>query len=291
MDFGRLDDISQVDFSLPEQDAFYFRNKGNDHLDILLGATGWSMPKWKGTIYPVKAKAADFARIYSQQFATVEFNTTYYQVPPESLMERWYQQTVHDFVFCPKMFVGISQSSNLAMGNSILPDFLHRMTLFKEKLGLIFMQMPQSFSVAKRKSLENFIRAWRPGIPLSIEIRHESFFHKDVAGPLAQMMAESGINWMITDVAGRRDVSHGQITTPYVGIRFVGNNDESDFKRIDNWIERLLKWKKAGVEVVYFFVHTPGNMSPHILCDYFAEKWESKTGIVLKKPQVEKGLF
>jgi hypothetical protein len=87
MDFGRLDDISEVDFSLPEIDHFYFRNNGNNHLELLLGAPGWSEPKWKGSIYPAKAKPSEFAAYYSRQFATIEFNTTYYQVPKPALME------------------------------------------------------------------------------------------------------------------------------------------------------------------------------------------------------------
>ena len=62
--------------------------------------------------------------------------------------------------------------------------------------------------------------------------------------------------------------------------------DESDFGRIDAWITRLLKWQKAGVRVVYFFVHTPGDDLPHVLCDYFAKQWEKATGISLKHPKV-----
>lgn len=291
MDFGKLDDISEVDFALPVKDHFYFNNNGNKHLDILLGATGWSMPKWKGNIYPPKSKAEDFAKLYSEQFSTIEFNTTYYQVPPETLMERWYHNTTPDFVFCPKMFVGISQSSNIGMGSSILPDFLNRMTMFKEKLGLIFMQMPQSFSTKKMDNFKKFVENWRPGIPLAIELRHDSFFQREVAIEVAQIMESAGISWMITDVAGRREVSHGHITAPFMGVRYVGNDDESDLERIDSWIDRLINWQLNGVEVLYFFIHTPENLTPQRLCNYFAERWEEKTGRRLKVPVVERGLF
>ncbi len=291
MDFGKLEDISDVDFSLPRVDHVYFKDNGNNSLNIFLGATGWSMPKWKGNIYPPKSKTDQFARLYSEQFSTIEFNTTYYQVPPEALMTRWYDNTVDDFVFCPKMFVGISQSSNIGMGSSILPDFLNRMTMFKEKLGLIFMQMPQSFSTSKLESFKKFVQNWKPGIPLSIELRHESFFESTLAHEVATLMANSGISWMITDVAGKRGVSHGHITAPFMGVRFVGNDDETDFARIDAWINRLMSWQKNGVEVLYFFIHTPENLTPQRLCDYFAEKWFEKTGKHLKIPGLEKSIF
>jgi len=285
MDFGRLDDISEVDFSLPEIDHFYFRNNGNNHLELLLGAPGWSEPKWKGSIYPAKAKPSEFAAYYSRQFATIEFNTTYYQVPKPALMERWYDLTEPDFVFCPKMFAGISQSNSFALGDSILPDFLLRMGKLKEKLGLIYMQLPQSFSFVKLESLKKFIRQWRPGIPLAIEIRHESYFKSQNAPVLAEEMAMANISWMITDVAGRRDASHSYITAPFMAIRFVANNDESDFTRADNWVDRLVVWQTNGVELVYFFLHTKGQ-PPIVLSEYLAKKWKEKSTHDIKKPTV-----
>jgi uncharacterized protein YecE (DUF72 family) len=286
MDFGKLSDISKVDFSLPQEDRFYFEGKEEESIQILLGAPGWSVPKWKGVLYPRGTQSSDFGVYYSQQFATIEFNTTFYQIPKEDMIERWYQMTAPDFTFCPKMFAGISQQSHFAMGNSVLPDFLDRMTLFKEKLGMLYMQVPQSFSTKKTDALRRFIQNWRPGLPLAIELRNPTFFEYGQGESIAEDMAAAGVSWMITDVAGRRDVSHPYITAPFMGIRFVGNMDESDFGRIDAWITRLLKWQKAGVRVVYFFVHTPGDDLPHVLCDYFAKQWEKATGISLKHPKV-----
>ncbi len=283
MDFGRLDDISEVDFSLPETDHYHFGNNGNNHLELLLGAPGWSEPKWKGSVYPAKAKPNEFATHYSRQFATIEFNTTYYQVPREEMMERWYNLTEPDFVFCPKMFVGISQRNSFALGDSILPDFLHRMAMFREKLGLIYMQLPQSFSVKKLESLKKFIRQWRPGIPLAIEIRHESYFEADHAPTIAEEMAQAGISWMITDVAGRCDASHGHITAPFMAVRFVANNEESDFSRIDKWVDRMMDWQQNGMEVAYFILHTKG-VPPIVLSEYLANRWKEKSGHIIKRP-------
>ncbi len=74
MDFGKLSDISKVDFSLPQEDRFYFEGKEEESIQILLGAPGWSVPKWKGVLYPRGTQSSDFGVYYSQQFATIEFN-------------------------------------------------------------------------------------------------------------------------------------------------------------------------------------------------------------------------
>lgn len=285
MDFGRISDISNVDFSLPVSDHFFFRRQKGDGIQVLLGAPGWSVPKWKGLYYPKRCQSSEFATFYSRQFATVEFNTTFYQIPKPDMIARWCDMTEPDFVFCPKMFADISQSGSLAMGNAVLPDFLERMTLFDAKLGMLYMQLPKSFSIAKEEALIKFASNWQMGMPLSIELRNETWFQPGNGDYLAECMAEAGISWMITDVAGRRDVSHSYITAPFMGIRFVGTVDSIDFARIDAWIERLLIWQDAGVEVVYVFVHTPGTDLPHSLCEYFARQWEKRTGNKLKYPQ------
>ncbi|HQW12375.1 MAG TPA: DUF72 domain-containing protein [Saprospiraceae bacterium] len=293
MDFGKLSEHSEVDFSLPLQDHFYFNAPPAQSLDVLLGATGWSMPQWKGVLYPRRTPANLFGQVYSHQFATTEFNTTYYQVPPAERVRHWKEFTAPEFVFCPKMYQGISQSSSIGVGGSLLPDFLERMTGFDEKLGLIFMQMPQFFGENKLAALEKFVAQWGSGIPLAVEMRHADFFRDEIKHILASLFGSAQISWLITDVAGRRDVSHDRITAPFMCIRFVSTGDiESDQSRIISWIIRLQNWKENGVQIVYFFIHTPGNLTPHLLTSFFAQEWEQRTGIKLKIPQeVEQGLF
>lgn len=292
MDFGKLDDFKGVDFTLPDKDIFYFAGTDEEPLALLAGATGWSMPKWKGNIYPAGTKQADFATAYSRQFATIEFNTTYYQIPPESLMHRWYDATEPGFIFCPKMFCGISQQSALGIGGAQLPDFLHRMTMLQEKLGLIFMQLPQSFGANKLEALKRFAAHWATGIPLAVELRHPDFFATTMAEQVGQILSQANICWMITDVAGRRDVSHGHITTPFQAIRFVCTGEVAvDLHRIDLWIQRMIQWQSKGVSVVYFFIHTPENLTPHIICNHLARRWKEKTNRRIKIPVIEQGLF
>ena len=57
------------------------------------------------------------------------------------------------------------------------------------------------------------------------------------------------------DTAGRRDMLHMRLTTTSAFIRYVGANAESDYARLDDWLQRLTDWKKLGLQNLYFFVH------------------------------------
>ena len=76
---------------------------------------------------------------------------------------------------------------------------------------------------------------------------------------------------IIVDTAGRRDLLHMRLTTDTAFIRYVGANAESDYKRLDDWIERLKIWKKEGLENLYFFVHQNVEKASPLLSAYFIE--------------------
>ncbi len=94
---------------------------------------------------------------------------------------------------------------------------------------------------------------------------------------------------VITDVAGRRDVLHQRVTSNTVVIRFVGNNlHDSDYQRLNDWIERLYHWNLNGVENIYFFVHQPQSDLAIDTAIYFAAQLNQKHKIVAKSPQLLK---
>jgi uncharacterized protein YecE (DUF72 family) len=63
---------------------------------------------------------------------------------------------------------------------------------------------------------------------------------------------------VITDVSGRRDILHMEVTVPEVFIRFIGNGAdfrEHNYARIDAWAERIKLWQDNGLKKAYFFLH------------------------------------
>lgn len=292
MDFGKLHDISKVDFSLPpdaEGTTTLLKNKGKqpESYKIFAGPTGWAMPQWVGKTYPKTAKSKDFLQYYSQQFNTIELNTTHYRIPDVATIDKWKNETTEDFKFCPKVPQSISHSRNLGLTEQHLPIFLENIARLEEKLGCCFMQLPPHFGIKSLGLLERFFEAWGRAIPLAVEIRHEEIFNNSSNfNCYFNTLEYYGISTVITDVAGRRDVLHQRLTTSTAMIRFVGNAlDITDYQRIDDWVLRLKSWFEQGIEEVYFFTHEPDNLLAPELTAIFCEKINNSFSATLRGPK------
>lgn len=279
MKFGKLADISQVDFTLPPDPAG--NKKVLQALDApeglptcFIGCTGWSMPEWIGKVYPKGAKSKDFLKYYSQQFNTIEFNTTHYRIPNFSTVEKWYNESAPGFKFCPKIPQTISHSRDLGGNNDSLERFTDVILGLQEKLGACFVQFPPYFGHDRLGLLENFLQRWPRSIDLAVEVRHESWFETETKRrDLFNLLFRYGAGTVITDVAGRRDVLHMALTNGIAMVRFVGNGlHPTDYERIDRWVDRLNDWFRQGLHEVFFFTHEPDNILAPELARYLYEQ-------------------
>ena len=87
---------------------------------------------------------------------------------------------------------------------------------------------------------------------------------------------------------------HMRLTTSTAFIRWVGANEpKSDRSRLDEWIGRISKWKKAGLQKLFFFVHQNDEQESPALAAHFIERLNKKIGTALPIPKTleAKGLF
>jgi uncharacterized protein YecE (DUF72 family) len=100
------------------------------------------------------------------------------------------------------------------------------------------------------------------------------------------LLEKNKITNVLVDTAGRRDLMHMRLTTPAAFVRWVGANEpNSDRKRLDEWVDRVAKWKKAGLSKLYFFVHQNIEKESPLLSAYFIEKLNKKIGTDLRPPK------
>lgn len=294
MKFGKLSDISNVDFSMPEEpssNAAILSKYESVNSKLYIGATGWTSKDWKGTYYPTKTKAADFLKEYAKQFNSIELNSTHYGTPKIETLQKWYDQTPADFVFCPKIHKAISHRKTLGTDSDIIENTMNALSLFREKLGPSFMQLPPYFDSSRMDDLEFFFEKFPQEFDLSIELRHESWFEDPVLlDELQDMCVTYNKGLLITDVAGRRDVLHMRICSNYLMVRFVGNASDTelhptDLERVDNWIQRLDYYTAQGIEKIYFFPHEPDNILAPDLADYLCRRITEITNIQARGPK------
>ena len=225
MKFGKLANIEGVNFDLPvdppNNEVLLSPLVEQQKLNFYIGCTGWSMKEWVGKVYPTGAKAKDYLKYYSQQFNTIELNTTHYRTPNESTIQKWYTESAPDFKFCPKVLQQISHSRNLGANTEQLINFCEAIQGLQEKVGCNFIQLPPYFGKDRLAVLEAFLKNWPNHLPLAVEVRHESWFKtKEDIISLIELLNKYQVATVITDVAGRRDVLHMHLSTTCTMIRF-----------------------------------------------------------------------
>jgi uncharacterized protein YecE (DUF72 family) len=287
MKFGKVDNPAEIDFTLPtdhpDTEVMLQSQPKGDKPDIFVGCAKWNKTDLKG-FYPKGVK--DELEYYATQFNSIELNATFYRIFPPEQVAKWHDKTTKSFKFFPKLPQIISQFRRLKNVDAMLEDYLASIAEFKEKFGMAFLQMPQNFGPKSFDDLENFLDDWPKEVPLALELRHTDWYQdNEVAQRLFYAMESNNISHVITDTAGRRDLMHMRLTSPYAFIRFTGANHPSDYTRLDDWIERIKIWIDQGIKGVYFFVHQNLEVESPLLSAYFIDKLNKELGYDLQIPQ------
>lgn len=300
MEFGKVTNVEDVDFSLPPDDRItdeLFRNltvRPGDHIKLQVGCTQWGNKEWIGKVYPKGTKDKDFLAYYVKQFNCIELNALFYNLQPGPVIERWASLAGEEFRFCPKFLNTISHTKQLQNAEQETALFIDHMFHFGSRLGYSFLQLSDGFGPDRATVLQNYVRLLPRDFRTCVELRQQSWFAPTNAiGPSAsdtwQLFRDLGIGTVITDSSGRRDCVHMKLTAPVAFIRFVANNmHPTDFVRIDAWADRLRSWIDKGLREIYFIVHSHHELHAPELVHYAITKFNEKCGTDLKPPKLLK---
>ncbi len=302
MEFGRVpeNELISIDFSLPEDPAFnksILKGKPVKNAKVYLGCAKWGREEWVGKIYPPKTKEKDFLQHYVQHYNSIELNATHYKVYGEAGIKRWVEKAAdRDFMFCPKMYQGVTHRGSLKGKEFITNEFFRGIVSFGEHLGPIFIQVSDTFSPKRKDELFTYLKSLPTDLQFFLEVRHPDWFLKeDIRNELMSTLAAMNMGIVITDTAGRRECAHMYLTIPKVFIRYVGNSlHASDYTRCDAWIERMKYWLDNGLQELYFFMHMHDEATSPELTVYLVDKMNAACGLNLIKPTFttqQKGLF
>jgi uncharacterized protein YecE (DUF72 family) len=286
MKFGQVADPSIVDFRIPETDPTTLKllhaNKTSKPMEVFVGCAKWNKTDLKG-FYPKGTK--DELSYYSTQFNSIELNATFYSSPSKEQVENWREKTPANFKFFPKIPQSISHFGRLLNSEEKVKDFVDATLRFDEKLGMAFLQMHDNYKPKDFARLENFLWTFPKDYPLALEVRNAEWFsNPEVKENLYKLLTETGTTNVLVDTAGRRDMMHMRLTTPTAFVRYVGANVDSDYTRLDSWINTLVEWKEAGLQNLYFFIHQNIEEASPLLAAHFIERLNSAIGTELKIP-------
>ncbi|REC52755.1 DUF72 domain-containing protein [Chryseobacterium piscium] len=286
MKFGQVEDPSKIDFTLPKdhsrtQEILKQNKKRLENISI--GCAKWNKTDLKG-FYPKGTK--DELTYYATQFNSIELNATFYGMPSSEQVLIWKEKTPANFKFFPKITNTVSHFRRLLNIDDVVTQFATAVLNFDEKLGMVFLQLHDNFKPKDYERLEQFVNKWPEEVPLAIELRNTEWFtDEEIFNKTCELFEQNNITNIIVDTAGRRDMLHIRLTTPNAFIRYVGANAESDYQRLDDWLKHLTKWKKEGLQNLYFFVHQNIEKASPLLSAYLIENLnkEWKTDLPIPK--------
>jgi uncharacterized protein YecE (DUF72 family) len=285
MKFGKVDDAGGIDFTLPPDNsanqALLNAAKGGKP-EIYIGCAKWNKTDLKG-FYPKGTK--DELAYYATQFNSIELNATFYNNFPVDTIAAWYAKTPAGFKFFPKLHQSISHWKRLKDAQEPTDIFLDSIVHLQDKLGMLFLQMPDNFGPKNWEILKAYLEDWPSGFPLALELRHTGWYNDAFnTEDLYSLLEKKNITHIVTDSAGRRDLLHMRLTTPTAFIRYNGANVDSDYTRLDDWLERLKLWIEEGIQKIYFFVHQNHEEASPLLSSYLIQKINKELGMELQVP-------
>lgn len=292
MDFGKLaaEELVSADIMLPPDPSWnkkILNGKKVNKPKVYVGCAKWGRTEWLGKIYPLGTKEAKFLDHYVSHYNSIELNATHYRTFPTSTVQKWAERAgERDFLFCPKVPQTISHYSTFENIDDKTNAFLESFSAFGKHLGPIFLQVSDRFSPKRKANLVNYLQSLPSDLQFFLEVRNQDWFSdKTQMEDFAATLHKLNTGLIVTDAAGRRDCVHMYLTIPKAFIRFVGNSlHQSDYTRIDDWINRIKLWLDNGLQELYFFMHMHDETYSPELSLYFIEKLNKACGLDLQKP-------
>jgi uncharacterized protein YecE (DUF72 family) len=212
-----------------------------------LGTSAFTAAGWEGTFYPEGMKPADYLSHYAQQFDTVEVDSTYYRTPSAATVNGWNSKTPEGFLISAKVPQVITHEKVLLDCHKEFEEFVGRMRLLGEKLGVLLLQFPyfnkKAFPSgdAFLERLAPFLKSLPDDVRFALEVRNKYWLGPKLSGLLRERgvaLALIDHPWMPrpAELFERAD----PLTADFTYIRLLG-----DRKGIE---EKTKTWDKVIVD-------------------------------------------
>jgi uncharacterized protein YecE (DUF72 family) len=152
---------------------------------LRIGTAGWAVSSVYAAEMP---RGGSHLERYARRLNAVEINSSFYRPHQRKTYERWARSTPTGFGFSVKMPKAITHEARLAGCDAMLDRFVAEVTGLGDKLGVLLVQLPPSFSFDQQVA-DRFFQALRRriGIPVALEPRHRSWFKPEVTVWLADL--------------------------------------------------------------------------------------------------------
>jgi uncharacterized protein YecE (DUF72 family) len=184
-------------------------------MDWRIGCSGWSYRHWKDDFYPPGLPQRLWFEHYARQFDTVELNTTFYRLPPETTVRHWAGEAPRGFRFAVKASRLITHYRRLKDCDDELETFFARMAPLAPNEGPILYQLPPQFERDDER-LAAFLELLPTGHHHAFEFRHKSWWQPDVF----ELLRRSHAAFVMYDMGNAK--TPAVATSAHAYLRFHG---------------------------------------------------------------------
>jgi uncharacterized protein YecE (DUF72 family) len=190
-----------------------------------VGTAGWMYKDWEGIVYPPPRRGFDRLAFMASLFDTNEINSTFYRIPPVSMIRDWARRVAHNpgFLFTAKLYRGFTHDRNATAGDEKAVGDAMDALASAGRLGALLVQVPMSFHATEenRARLERIFEGFA-AFPLVAEFRHFSW---DTPATL-RFLEDRAVGFVNIDqprLKGNLPAT-AHVTSPVAYYRFHGRN-------------------------------------------------------------------
>ncbi|MBX9853337.1 MAG: DUF72 domain-containing protein [Cytophagaceae bacterium] len=214
-----------------------------------VGCSGYNYREWKGKFYPADLPQSKWLEYYTRHYNTIEINASFYKMPTEKGLQKWYNGVPEDFKFSIKANKIITHYRRFKNTEEQIKIFYEAAEKgLRDKLSCVLFQFPPSFKY-EPEVLENIINQLSDEFTNVLEFRHASWWNEKVYSALKKKK-------IIFCSVSIENLSEELIkTSPVSYIRFHGKPElyKSPYSNAElkKWAENI-KEQKFKENYIYF---------------------------------------
>jgi uncharacterized protein YecE (DUF72 family) len=242
---------------------------------VRVGCQGWNYDDWvtpalgrRAVFYPRGTRADRMLEVYARAFETVEVDSTFYAIPPDSALDNWRRRAPAGFTFALKLPREITHEQALsgARASRLLEEFCRAARRLEDKLAAVLVQLPPQFEATREnaRSLAEFLPQLPPDIRFAVEFRDAFWFEEETLAPLAPLrhvsLALVEGQWVTRERAWRAAAPLLD-TSDFTYVRWMGARDITSFDEVarprdlnlSKWAAAIERLRERGSEVFAYF--------------------------------------
>lgn len=210
-------------------------------MNLFVGTSGYSYPKWKGKFYPKDLPAKQMLHFYAGHFRSVESNSTFRRMPDPDIVEKWAAEVPADFKFALKAPQRITHIKRLKDSDDLVSNLFVVAAILKKRLGPVLFQLPPNFKKDAAR-LSEFLSLLPKRCRAAFEFRHETWFDEEIF----QLLKKHNVALCIAE-------ADDELKVPVVATAKWGylrlRKEKYSEAELKTWIKRVQKqtWSDAFV--------------------------------------------